>query len=66
MTRRNLMVRVANAQIRDKADESSALVFTADKHVLLEMAEPAANGWVKVKHRDGQAGYVKINEVWGL
>ena len=64
--RRNLMVRVANAQIRDKADESSALVFTADKHVLLEMAEPAANGWVKVKHRDGQAGYVKINEVWGL
>ncbi|MFZ6848635.1 SH3 domain-containing protein [Undibacterium sp. RuRC25W] len=66
ITRRNLMVRVANARIRENADDSSALLFTADKSVLLEMAEPAANGWVKVKHRDGQVGFVKINEVWGL
>ena len=66
ITRRNLMVRVTNAKIHETADEASALVFSADKSVLLEMAEPAVGAWVKVKHRDGQLGYVKVNEVWGL
>ena len=66
ITRRNLIVRVASAKIHETAEETSALVFSADKNVLLEMAEPAASGWVKVKHRDGQLGYVKVNEVWGL
>ncbi|MDP1980082.1 MAG: SH3 domain-containing protein [Undibacterium sp.] len=66
ITRRSLIVRAANAKIRATADESSPLVFSADKHVLLEMAEPAVAGWVKVKHRDGQLGFVKVNEVWGL
>ncbi|MFZ6862816.1 SH3 domain-containing protein [Undibacterium sp. Ji67W] len=66
ITRRNLIVRVANARIYETADAASPLVFTADKSVVLEMAEPATSGWVKVKHRDGQLGYVKVNEVWGL
>lgn len=66
ITRRNLIVRVANAKIRASADDSAALVFSAEKNVLLEMAEPATAGWVKVRHRDGQLGYVKVNEVWGL
>ncbi|MBR7794088.1 SH3 domain-containing protein [Undibacterium sp. FT147W] len=66
ITRRNLIVRVANAKIRTSADDSAALVFSAEKNVLLEMAEPASAGWVKVRHRDGQLGYVKVNEVWGL
>jgi hypothetical protein len=59
-------VRVANAKIRAAADEAAALVFSADKSVLLEMAEPLAAGWLKVKHRDGQAGYVKVSDVWGI
>lgn len=66
IARRNLVVRAANAKIRASADEAAALVFSADKHVLLEMAEPASGGWVKVKHRDGQLGFVKVGEVWGL
>ena len=66
VARRSLVVRVANAKVRATAEESAALVFSADKHVLLEMAEPAASGWVKVKHRDGQLGFVKVSEVWGL
>ncbi len=66
ITRRNLIVRVANAKVRETADDASPLVFSADKSVVLEMAEPATSGWVKVKHRDGQLGYVKVNEVWGL
>jgi len=66
ITRRNVIVRVANAKIHETADDASPLVFSADKSVVLEMAEPATSGWVKVKHRDGQLGYVKVNEVWGL
>lgn len=66
VTRRNLIVKVATARIRSTADESAAMVFSADKHVLLEMAEPAIGAWVKVKHRDGQTGYVRTSEVWGL
>lgn len=66
LARRNVIVRVASAKIRAAADESAALVFSADKNVLLEMAEPVAGAWLKVKHRDGQAGYVKVSEVWGI
>lgn len=66
ITRRNLVVKVGNAKVRASADENANLVFSADKHVLLEMAEPASAGWVKVKHRDGQFGYVRVQEVWGL
>ena len=66
ITRRNLIVKAATARIRVAAEESSAMVFSADKHVLLEMAEPAIGAWVKVKHRDGQAGFVRTSEVWGL
>lgn len=66
VARRNVIVRVANAKVRVMPDESSALVFSADKNVLLEMAESVAGGWIKVKHRDGQMGYIKISEVWGV
>lgn len=66
VARRNVVVRAANAKIRAAADESSAVIFSADKNVLLEMVEPAAGGWLKVKHKDGQIGYVKASEVWGV
>ncbi len=66
ITRRNLVVKTATARIRVAPEESAAMVFSADKHVLLEMAEPAIGAWVKVKHRDGQAGFVRTSEVWGL
>jgi SH3-like domain-containing protein len=63
--KRTLVVKVANAKIHSAADDGSPLVFSADKGVLLDMAEPVNSGWVKVRHRDGQVGYVKSGEVWG-
>lgn len=66
IARRNVIIRVTNAKIRVAPDESSAAIFSADKNVLLEMAEAVNAGWVKVKHRDGQLGYIKISEVWGV
>ncbi|QDZ29154.1 SH3 domain-containing protein [Noviherbaspirillum sp. UKPF54] len=65
MPRRHLVVRVASARIRAAADDAAPLVFTADKGVLLELVDAGASGWVKVRHRDGQAGFVRAADVWG-
>lgn len=64
-SKRNLQVKVANAKIRTNPNDAAAQVFSADKGVLLELVEPVVSGWAKVRHRDGQTGYVKAAEVWG-
>lgn len=63
--KRMVAVSAANAKVRASPDEASALIFTADKGVLLELAEPVSSGWLKVRHRDGQSGYLKATDVWG-
>ncbi|MEC5215139.1 SH3-like domain-containing protein [Actimicrobium sp. GrIS 1.19] len=63
--KRYVVVKTANARIHAAADEASPAVFVADKGVLLELSEAAVPGWVKVKHRDGQTGFVKAADVWG-
>lgn len=65
VSKRNVVVGVANAKVRASADDASAVVFSADKGVLLELSEPVSSGWVKVRHHDGQSGYVKATDVWG-
>ena len=47
------------------ATSNSLLIFQAQRGVILEWLEPASDGWVKVRHRDGQIGYVKTSQVWG-
>ena len=64
--RRTVIVTAPRAEIRQKAEESATIVFEADKNVSLDFQEVAASGWVKVRHRDGQTGYVRANQVWGL
>jgi SH3-like domain-containing protein len=71
--RRELIVRTPTAEVRASADDSAPLVFRAEQNVLLEMAETATSaattaspGWVKVRHRDGQTGFVRIAQVFGL
>lgn len=65
-SRRTLMVKADKAQVRAQADDKSALVFEAEKDVVLDWAEAGPAGWVKVKHRDGQSGFVRVGQVWGL
>lgn len=64
--KRNVMVRLERAQVRATADDKAALVFEAEREVLLELLEAAPGGWVKVRHRDGQSGFLKAPQVWGL
>lgn len=63
--RRNVIVSVASARVRGSADEASPVTFTAEKGVLLELVDPVAGSWAKVRHRDGQTGFVRTVEVWG-
>ncbi len=63
--KRYVIVTASQAEAYQAANASSTLVFRAQQNVVMEQLEPAANGWVKVRHRDGQTGYVRTQQVWG-
>jgi len=64
--KRMLIVTARSAEVRNQADSSAGIAFEAEKDVLLELIEPGPAGWAKVRHRDGQSGFVRVNQVWGL
>lgn len=63
--KKNVVVTANAAKVRATADEAAGVAFVAEKGVLLEIAESGAFGWIKVRHRDGQGGFVKASDVWG-
>ncbi len=63
--RRTVQVRGETAKIYAEPNESDAVVFVAEQDVLLEFVAAAENGWIKVRHRGGQQGFVKTNQIWG-
>ena len=63
--RRTVMIKVPFVQVRDRADDAAAVVFQAQQNVIFELLEVAGAGWLHVKHRDGQAGFIKVSQVWG-
>ncbi len=64
--RRTVLVTVPLADVRLAGSAQAPLAFEAYKHVLLEVLDPPAEGWVKVRHRDGQSGFIRVAHVWGL
>ena len=71
--KRMVVVRAQMADVRANPEDSAPLAFRAEQNVLLELAEPATSatatatpGWVKVRHRDGQTGYIRVASVFGL
>jgi SH3-like domain-containing protein len=71
--KRMLVVRAPIADVRASPEDGATVVFRAEQSVLLELAEPATSaaatatpGWVKVRHRDGQLGFVRVAQVFGL
>jgi SH3-like domain-containing protein len=64
--RRTVLIRAASAEVRTGPTDQSPLAFRVEQGVALELAEPNAGAWVKVKARDGRTGYVRITQVWGL
>jgi len=64
--KRNVVVRTAGAKLRPTPEDSASVLMTADKGVLLELADPQVSLWVKVRHKDGIIGYIKAIDVWGI
>lgn len=63
--KRSVIVTAAQAEIYAAPDVASGMVIMAERSVVLEPLEAPAKGFVKVKHRDGQIGYVKVEQIWG-
>lgn len=63
---RMVVVTVARADVRQAADRNAPLVFQAERDVALELVERGSTGWLKVRHRDGQTGFVLATQVWGV
>ena len=64
--KRTVMVRMPLAQVREAADDNAPVAFQAQQNVLLELLEVTGAGWLRVRHRDGQTGFVRVAQVWGV
>lgn len=64
--KRAVIVTATRTDIRTRAEEAAPLAFSAEKGVLLIVTESPASGWIKVWHRDGQGGFVRAADVWGV
>jgi len=51
--------------VRAEPDFGAARVFQVSQQVALERLESTGTGWIKVRHQDGDVGYVRSTEVWG-
>ena len=63
---RTVVVTAPLADVRQKPEDGAPLVFQARLGVALEVVELGVGPWVGVRHRDGQTGFVRANQVWGL
>jgi SH3-like domain-containing protein len=62
---RSVMVK-ADATVRKQPHADADVAFRAARGVLLEVTGDAdAYGWLPVRHADGLAGWIPVNEVWG-
>ncbi len=51
--------------VRAEPDFGAARLFQVRQHVALELLESTTTGWLKVRHQDGETGYVRSADVWG-
>ncbi|MFO1381059.1 MAG: SH3 domain-containing protein [Chitinivorax sp.] len=63
---RTVQVTAARAEIRARAEDTAPAVFAVERDVVLELVEPPAGGWARVRHRDGKSGFISIKNIWGL
>ncbi len=64
--RRSVIVKTERADVLKNSGEGAPLAFEAEKNVSLDYLETLPGGWIKVRHRDGQEGFVRAAQVWGF
>lgn len=66
-TKRTVLVIGGKAEIRQLDSDTSPLLATLEKDVVIEVVSTnSQNGWIKIKHRDGITGFVRVSQVWGF
>jgi len=63
--KRMVLVTGASAEVRVRAEDGAPAAFVAAQNVTLELVEAMPNGWLRVRHADGAAGFVRAAQVWG-
>lgn len=67
LTNKKYVVAVpALVDVRAEPDAGATRVFQVRAQVAMEWLETTGSGWVKVRHKDGETGYVRSAEVWGV
>ncbi len=60
-----VMVTSESAAVHAQAANDAAVVFTANRGVVLRVSGPAKGSWLPVRHADGESGFVRRVDVWG-
>jgi SH3-like domain-containing protein len=63
--KRTVLVNVPSVEARQKPDDRSPAAFQAAQGVVLDFLDAESPGWLRVRHRDGLIGFVRVREVWG-
>jgi SH3-like domain-containing protein len=63
--KRMVLVTAPSVEARQRAEDGAPVAFTAAQNVALELVEITPNGWLRVRHSDGAAGFVRAASVWG-
>lgn len=63
--KRYVVVLPAVLEVRTAPDPAAGRAFQVRQQVALEWLETVGSGWLKVRHQDGELGYVRGTEVWG-
>lgn len=64
-SKRYVMVTAPLAVVRRSPDDGAEVMFKATQQLGLELLASTGTGWLKVRHEDGSAGYLKSSDVWG-
>ena len=64
--RRTVMIKVKRGEVRQTAADNAPLVVQVEQNVLLNLVDLTGTGWARVTHRDGQSGYIRLNQIWGV
>lgn len=51
--------------VRAEPELAATRLFQVRQQIALEYLESTGTGWIKVRHQDGDVGYVRTTEVWG-
>lgn len=63
---RTVMITAESALVRERPNADARPVFEAARNVVLDLIGAPESGWIEVRHQDGQSGFLRVTEVWGL